>query len=354
MKEIVLFGGYGTFGTLIAHELVPLGVPLVIAGRDVRRATALSNALATTGTPARPLVADATRSGEVDRALANAAVAVVCAGPISQLGVTVLEACLAHGCHYVDITDDRRHARIVRAATDRFRARALSAVYGCSSLPSISGALAHVLAASSSARAVRARVALLIGNRSPKGGAAIGSAVATIGKMIEAPQGVLRGFRDPELITLPEPYGTKKFYNIDTPEYDLLPLELGVAAVTAKVRLELASANLTFSLLARLGSHYERWTARALGTLGIATARLGTSCAVIQADLFFPDDSSRSASLVSTTEGQRMAALPCSLVVDRLIRDATCARGADTAYGLLGAQALVDGLVAHGMAFSLN
>ena len=75
---------------------------------------------------------------------------------------------------------------------------------------------------------------------------------------------------------------------------------------------------------------------------------------MIQADLFFPDDSSRSASLVSTTEGQRMAALPCSLVVDRLIRDATCARGADTAYGLLGAQALVDGLVAHGMAFSLN
>ena len=98
-------------------------------------------------------------------------------------GPALLDACLAAGCQYVDIADDRSYAALVRSYGERFRSRGLTAVYGCSSLPGISGALA--LAAAQAKRAtgrpaVRARVTMMIGNNNPKGLAAIRSAVAVM------------------------------------------------------------------------------------------------------------------------------------------------------------------------------
>ena len=54
----------------------------------------------------------------------------------------LLETCLESACHYADITDDRAYAGLVRSFDGRLRERRLAAVYGCSSLPGISGALA--------------------------------------------------------------------------------------------------------------------------------------------------------------------------------------------------------------------
>jgi hypothetical protein len=45
VKRAVVFGGYGTFGALVARELARLGVTVTVAGRDRRRAEALAREL---------------------------------------------------------------------------------------------------------------------------------------------------------------------------------------------------------------------------------------------------------------------------------------------------------------------
>src|SRR5262249_5274212 len=155
----------GTFGAHVCRELAARGIPLTLAGRDGARAEAFAREL---GRGCGGLAADVSRPDSCRVALRGHGVAVNCAGPFNCQGAALLEACLAEGCHYADIADDRAYTALARGLGERFRARGLAAVYGCSSLPGISGALA--LAAGRGAGAVRrVRVTLFIGNRNPKG-----------------------------------------------------------------------------------------------------------------------------------------------------------------------------------------
>jgi hypothetical protein len=342
----VVFGGYGTFGSLVCRELARKGTRVTVAGRDRLRAAALAAEL---GAGARGLGIDA-RDGDACRAaLADAAVAVCCAGPFVTLGSALLDACLDVGCHYVDIAEDRGHAGRVRGAGPAFRERGRAAVYGASSLPGLSGALAQLArdAAAAAASPERARVSLFIGNASPKGRAAVQSAVARLGRPVLAPQGTLRGFGEREVVTLPPPFGTRSVYTFDSPDYDLLPGLVGVSSVAVKVGFERRAATATFALLARLGSGYGERLARLLGWLG-GVAPGGTTGGVVQVELFWKDGTVRRAALVGDGDGQRMAALPCVLAARALDDGSARASGALTVYDLLGAQALIGAVTAAG------
>ncbi|HSB60416.1 MAG TPA: saccharopine dehydrogenase NADP-binding domain-containing protein, partial [Vicinamibacteria bacterium] len=155
-----VFGGYGVFGSQVARELARLKVMVTVAGRDRARAETLAAAL---GPGHRWVAADATDAASCRAALAGASVAVHCAGPFSELGTALHAACLEAGVHAVDIADDRRHAAAVRSLGPRFRERGLAAVWGASSLPGLSGALA-TLAGGDGPPPDAARVVLFIGN----------------------------------------------------------------------------------------------------------------------------------------------------------------------------------------------
>ena len=250
MTSGIIFGGYGTFGAHVARELARLGLTLTIAGRDLRRASAFARSL---GTGHGGLAVDVTHPDSCRQALPDQQVAVNCAGPFGALGTTLLEACLVAGCHYVDITDDRGYSAQVCTLGSRFNERGLAAVYGCSSLPAISGALALCAHQGSAAAPELARVTLFIGNDNPKGKAAAQSLVSGLGRPIAAPQGNLRGFRDREVVPLPSPFGRRAVFNFDSPEYDLFPQLLGVRSVRVKLGFELGAVNYAFAALALLG-----------------------------------------------------------------------------------------------------
>jgi hypothetical protein len=344
MTKAVIFGGYGTFGSLVARELARFGITVTVAGRDLNRAVELARSL---GPRHRGLAADVTRPASIRAALAEQAVAVHCAGPFGPLDATVLETCLEAGCHYVDIADDRAYLALVRCFGERFRERGLAAVYGCSSLPAISGALG-LTAAGKAGVLQRTRVTLFIGNNNPKGWAAIRSLVSGLGKPIRAPQGVLRGFRDREVVALPEPFGQRAVFNFDSPEYDLFPPLLGVRSVKVKLGFEVPLATYLFALLAMLGSDYGDRTADVLGWLGKRGPRFGTSGAVVMTELFYCNSSCHRAAAFARKEGQRMAALPCALVARELASRRSEIGGAMTAYEFLGETTLLEGLKAAG------
>jgi hypothetical protein len=340
----ILFGGYGTFGSLAARELACTGITVTVAGRDQRRAEAFARSL---GRQHRALAVDLTRPADCLAALTGQRVAVNCAGSFTHLGPSLLDACVQKGCHYTDIAVERDHAAIVRAHGEQFRQAGLSAVYGCSSLPAISGALALVARSGGEALPHEARVTLFIGNKNPKGRSAIDSLVRILGQPIATPQGSILGFRDRQVVNLPPPFGKRAVFNFDSPEYDLFPDLLGVPAVSVKVGFELRLVTYSFALLACLGWRLTALTPW-LERIGSVMGWCGSSSGVILVELFYASGSARRVALVARREGQRMAALPCALATRALCRESQLRRGAVTAYELLGGQRLLELLIAEG------
>jgi hypothetical protein len=275
-------------------------------------------------------------------------VAVNCAGPFDRFDATLLQACVDVGCHYADIADNRAYAALIRGQAERFRQRGLAAVYGCSSLPALSGALSLRALQHAASAPVRARVTLFIGNNNSKGWAAIRSLVKSLGKPIRAPQGLIRGFRDREVVPLPAPFGPRAVFNFESPEYDLFPELLGVGSVWVKVGFESRLATYACALLASLGAEYGDRTAGLLQKLGNRFRTFGTSGGAVMSEVFLRDGTTRRAALVARQDGQRMAALPCALVAHALAAGTAIAGGTRTAYEFLGAEALLEQCAAAG------
>lgn len=349
MKHAVVFGGYGTFGSHVVRELARLGVRVVVAGRDRGKAQALAGAL---GPGHGWVVADVCDPKSCRAILSAETVAVNCAGPFRHFGPVLLDACLEAGCPYADIADDRAYTATVRSYEGRFRERGLTAVPGCSSVPGISGALALAAREALGTAPERVQVTLFIGNRNPKGGAAVRSMMEGLGRPIQAPQGTLYGYRDGETVCLPEPFGRRRVYNFDSPEYDLFPPLLGARSVTVKLGFELRTVTWGLATLAWLGTGYGPRTIAFFEWLGSWFQSVGTSGGAVMAELFAQDRVSRCA-IVGAADGQRMAALPCAYAAEALCRGGSHP-GVTTAYELLGWRVLLDRLVADGFRLDLQ
>jgi hypothetical protein len=351
MATAVVFGGYGTFGSIVARELADQVICVTIAGRDKARAEAFAKSL---GPGHRALAVDVNNPDSCREVLQGQNVACNCAGPFGPFSDTLLHACLDSGCHYVDIADDRIFTRLVRSKGALFEQKKLAAVHGCSSLPAISGALALTALVEATAIPEWARVTLFIGNNNPKGRAAIASLVGRLGKAIRAPQGIVKGFRDRAVVSLPPPFGRRAVFNLESPEYDLFPPLLGVQSVVVKVGFEFRPANYFFACLALLSAHYGKATTDFFAWLANYAPRLGTSGGAVMVELFFYDGSARRATMLAREHGQRMAALPCALVARDLCVNPVRKIGAMTAHEFFGAPALLRSLTERGFELIKN
>ena len=345
---ITVFGGYGVFGAHVARILAAAGIRVRVAGRDVVRAERFAAEL---GTDPEGLAADVNDPVSCSRALAGVRVAVNCAGPFSSMSMALPDACLAAGVHYVDIADHRGWTVRLRSRDDDFRARGLAAAVGCSSLPGISGALA-VMTGRRLPAVERVRVTLFIGNRNPKGEAAVRASAEQLGRSFSAPQGTLRGLQGREIVDLPSPFGPRAVYDWESPELYLLPGLLGAREVRVKVGFEARLATRSLAILARLGPRLGRFLLASMAPIARHLSGFGHSGGFVKVELFGPDGTMAAASLGGANDGQRMAALPAAFVAQGLADGSLAARGVVTAYEALGAESLVDRLVTEGFDLS--
>lgn len=97
-KNIVIVGGYGHVGQMIAKQLIKyFAGRIVIAGRSAQKAAQIA---AQFGGDVQPLQLDVTQLPH-SNFLATTALVVMC---IDQENPVFAEACMAHGIHYVDIS----------------------------------------------------------------------------------------------------------------------------------------------------------------------------------------------------------------------------------------------------------
>jgi hypothetical protein len=344
-STVAVLGGYGTFGARVSRDLAGRGHRVIVAGRDRRRAETLARAL---GPEHAGVAADAKEVAACRQAIRGATVAVVCAGPFSALGSAPARAALEEGAHYVDIADDRAYIRALRDLDAEFTGARLCAAYGCSSLPAVSSALALTLV-SASGRPERARVTLYIGAANPKGEASVRAMVERLGRTVHAADGAHPGFGDPQTVPLPAPFGPRTAYTFDGPEHDLFPPLLGVSAVDVRVGFELPLANAGFALLARTGAHWGRRTAALLARLATWAPAMGTSGGAVLVELDWSDGRRASRALVADTGGQRMAALPCTVIAHALAGRPAPVVGVRPPTDVVAAPALLAALEAEGM-----
>jgi short subunit dehydrogenase-like uncharacterized protein len=97
----LIYGAYGYTGELIAREAVRRGMSPILAGRRQEPLEALANEL---GLESRVL--DLTDSSSLRGVLEDVAAVLHAAGPFVHTSRPMVEACLATGTHYLDITGE--------------------------------------------------------------------------------------------------------------------------------------------------------------------------------------------------------------------------------------------------------
>lgn len=341
MASVIVFGGYGVFGSRIAAGLAKRGHTLTIAGRNPKKADALARRW-----KAATVQADAGDAASCRSALKNQAVAVHCAGPYSESNLALAEACLESGVHYIDIAEDRAYIARLRALHPAFAGKKLSAVFGCSSLPGISGALAERLLRQGPAPQ-SIRVTLMIGNRNPKGAGALAALLGNAGRRIRAPQGDLQGLGNRTRVDLPPPFGRVSAINFESPEYDLFPETFGVESVVVQVAFEWRTAVWFFSRLAGTAAGKSRFLKTAIGAAGRFMGFWGRSGGAVSVEFEFADGTRKQATALAESKGQEMAVLPAILAVEKLL-GGSGTPGTSSAFAFLGGQALLQALTAAG------
>jgi short subunit dehydrogenase-like uncharacterized protein len=110
--SLLVYGAYGYTGELIARHAVERGLRPILAGRDRAKLEPLAREL---GCQARPFaLGDA---AVVRRGIEGAGVVLHCAGPFIHTHRPIMEACLAAGAHYLDITGEGPVFEAARAAS---------------------------------------------------------------------------------------------------------------------------------------------------------------------------------------------------------------------------------------------
>src|SRR5439155_17249232 len=126
-NKVLVIGGTGHFGKLLIEDLRRYTVCDVVA-------------------PGRQVL-DLSIPATIDTALPGTSVAICAAGPFQTLPATLVERCLRHGIHYLDLADDRIFVRKVRSLVASQPGDVPAICSGWSTAPALSGSLARIGAA---------------------------------------------------------------------------------------------------------------------------------------------------------------------------------------------------------------
>jgi NAD(P)-dependent dehydrogenase (short-subunit alcohol dehydrogenase family) len=177
VKEVLVFGGYGGFGGRVARSLAKAGFAVLVAGRSLARAQAFC--AAHPGHALRPLALarEAGLGGERPWLVVDAA------GPFQDIDYRLPEACIAAGCHYLDLADGREFVCGIGALDAAARAAGVTIISGASSLPALSAAVCDRLAAGLD-RVSAIDAALSAGNRFAEGVSVTRAVLSYAGKPV--------------------------------------------------------------------------------------------------------------------------------------------------------------------------
>jgi short subunit dehydrogenase-like uncharacterized protein len=118
---LTIFGATGYTGQLCVEEAVRQHIPLRIAGRRREALEALAARHASAGVPIDVVIADVEEPDTVVQLAADSEVLLSTVGPYTQFGRPVVDAAIAAGCAYLDVTGEVEFIEWVYQQADRAR-----------------------------------------------------------------------------------------------------------------------------------------------------------------------------------------------------------------------------------------
>lgn len=247
MKVLVL-GGYGVFGERVARLLVRDGHEVTIAGRNGGKASALAASLGCSS-----VVMD--RQGDLEL-LAQYQVLVDAAGPFHAYGhnpYRLPRAAIAAKVHYLDLADDAQFCAGISSLDAEAKAAGCCAISGLSSVPALSSAAVRALIGRGTPKVID--IAILPGNRSPRGLSVMASILSQVGQPIQVWRGgkwtSAAGWSAPRNYTLPGEL-VRQGWQIEVPDVALFPAHFGAETVRFSAGLELAVMRYGLAAFAQL------------------------------------------------------------------------------------------------------
>jgi len=273
--RVLVLGAYGFFGSRISAALARNPrIELILAGRDLSKATSLAYQLGFKADRAKVLDAADPRFAAQLKKL-GVHLLIHTAGPFQQQKYDVAQAAIQAGCHYLDLADGRAFVQGITRLDAAARAANVSVISGASSLPALSSAVVDEYRGDFS-RLDSIRIGLSSGALVP-GIATIRAVFGYCGQPFRVLEGgrqvQVHGWSDTEVHEFPKPVGTRRLSRCDVPDLDLLVARFpGVKSVSFRAGFISDTGHKTVELLARL---VQRGTlrsaqpfARALFTLG--------------------------------------------------------------------------------------
>lgn len=227
MGRVLIVGGYGAFGARVAERLArEPGFEIVIAGRSADKARIHAEALAATA-PAhiRHAALDAaSASAEAVRSLAPDVV-INASGPFQQQEYALARACIAAGCHYIDLADARTFVSGIGSLDGAAKAAGVNVISGASSVPGLSSAAVRRMAGDLR-RLDEVHIGISPGNSFDPGIATAASIIGQAGKPLgvrqRGRQATVHGWQGLHRHRFPE-IGYRWMSSVDVPDLDLLP-----------------------------------------------------------------------------------------------------------------------------------
>lgn len=351
---VVVLGGYGSFGRLVAASLCRhSGVRVIVAGRDRERAAELCRTLGTAAVAER-LDCHAPDFAPRISALAPAVV-VDTVGPFQSRDYATALACVRAGAHYIDLADSRAYVTGIIALDAPCIGRNVLAASGASTCPALSTAVVDEVAAGLSAIEALC-VGIAPGHRQPRGLATVRAVLSSCGQRIPAWRDGRRshvyGWSGLIRHRYGAPIGRRWLSHIDLPELDVWPqryptvrrvetrggleisvLHLGLAVLSRLVRVGLIRSLATQAeLLSRISNAFEPF-GTPVGAMHVeVTGRIGTGARVRRTWSI----------LAERGDGPQIPAMPAALLAKRLLGltgyTPLGARGAQPCAGLMTLQ----------------
>lgn len=336
-RWILVVGATGYFGRLLVDDLLNFtDCSVVLCSRRREDSHTLATELSKTFPGRiRSTAGDLNDASTWETALDGIFAVICAAGPFQGMSLSLLEACLKCGVHYLDLADDRDFVR--RAHDKARRSSGLAAICtGWSTAPALTAILSKIAAAGMD-DGIEIFSQIAPGHRAPRN-------VGTVLSLLHSTGRPLRlwnnnawcdawGWSEPRNFRFPAPVGTRMGYLVNVPDYDLFPDLFHARSVSFRAGAEFAVLNASTSALAALSRNgiVSDWTFASgflRGVLAI-TSIFGHDSGAVGVEVRGTRNghpAASRASITATHDGHRIPVMPASFMVSALKKRPLSAR----------------------------
>jgi saccharopine dehydrogenase-like NADP-dependent oxidoreductase len=137
IKRVLIIGGYGNFGSFITRRLAQDdNLQVIIAGRSREKAEKLAREM-----NIEAVALDINNGLAAALAAVKPDIVVHTSGPFQAQGYDVAKACIAQGCHYIDLADGREFVENIAMLDAEAKEKGVLVISGASSVPCLTSAL---------------------------------------------------------------------------------------------------------------------------------------------------------------------------------------------------------------------